>query len=336
MITTSMSASELLGLTRPEDLFPGDLVKAKARYRELSRRWHPDAGGKAEVFAHVSGLYVQACDKLQHGTWEGSAVLNLEDAAGGTRTFTIRASSPFELGRSLVGDDHATYLVDPAHVVIFTKAKLWPASFKYSSPRMREEIERYLPKTPVTWMLADGRLVLQVEKTPDLLRLRDVVTHLGGLDAKHVAWITSGLLNLTCYLSYAGIVHHDISPDTVFISPTHHSVALLGGWWHTCKRGGPVTTVSKRTHGVLPFKVRRDKIASSKTDHELIRLTARECVNGAVPVPMRAWLTGVGTGSAVERYAEWKDVLERSFGPRRFIKLPVDADLVYGAQGVKS
>lgn len=331
------SAGTLLGIMRPEDLFPGDVDKAKKLFRDLSRRWHPDKpDGSTEVFAHIADLYATAILKLKVGDWDGSAVLNLEDAAGKTRTFAIRASAPFELGRSLVGDDHATYIIDTHHAHLLDHAYNAPRLFTYASNKMRQEFERYLPHSPRSWRMADGRLVLQVDKTPDLIRLRDIVTHIGALESRHISWIVSGLLNLACYLSHAGIVHHDISPDTYFVSPNFHSGALLGGWWYARNRGERILVVPKRTYNLLPFKARMRKVASAQTDLELIRATARECIDGGAPVPMQAWLGHVGQGSAVEQYHEWGDVLERSFGKRRFIKLPVDADLVYGAGAVRS
>lgn len=324
-----MTATDILSTVRPEDLFPGDPEKAKRRYRELALLWHPDRGGNDAVFAHLTSLYHSALERLSKGLWEGSAVLAFQGLDGSARTFAAHASSPFELGQSIVGDDHVLYLLDSSFVRMAVK----PPSFAYASDRMREEISKCLPQQTRIIPLTDGRALVQIDKTPDLLRLRDVVTHLGTLDPKHAAWIVSSLMNLACYLSYAGLVHHDISPDTYFISPKFHSGALLGGWWYVRQRGERVRTLPRRTFNLLPFKVRVTKQASSLTDLELIRATARECLSSPAPEPMRTWLEGVGVGSAVEQYREWAVVLERTFGPRRFVAMSINADAVYGTKG---
>jgi hypothetical protein len=326
-----LTAGDILALRKPEDLYPGDIEKARHLYRTLSQRWHPDkSGGNEVVFARLAGLYHEAIDRLNRGVWEGSAVLTFPCTNGTTQRFAIRASSPFELGQSLVGDDHASYLIDTQHAAFVHHATKWPKGFRFVNPRMEEEFTKYLPQHVVYHSLSDGRHLVRMQKTPDLIRLRDIVTHIGALDPKHIAWIVSSLLNLACYLSYADIVHQDISPDTVFISPNTHNVALLGGWWYATRRGVKMTTVPRRTFDLLPFKAKISKLASSQTDLELIRATARECLPPGLTHPVARWLQEVSRGRAVEQYESWVKML----GERKFTKLSLNADIVYGSRGV--
>lgn len=325
-----LTAGDILALRKPEDLYPGDVEKAKHLYRQLSQRWHPDKGGNQVVFARVSELYHEALNRLSRGVWEGSAVLTFLCADRTTQHFAIRASSPFELGQSLVGDDHVSYLLDKKHLAFVGTAMRWSKRFTYVNDRMRQEFTKYLPQHVLYYPLADGRHLIRMDKRADLLRLRDIVTHVGTLDPKHIAWIVSSLLNLACYLSYADIVHQDISPDTVFISPTSHNVALLGGWWHATRRGAKMATIPRRTFDLLPFKVKISKLASSQIDLELIRATARECLTPGLTHPVAKWIQEVSRGHAVEQYESWVKML----GERKFTKLPLNADIVYGSRGV--
>lgn len=328
-----MTANELLAITRPERLFPGDPAEARKRYRELTKQWHPDLPtGKHEVFAHVTQLYREAQDKLKEGRWDGASVVSFMNKSGASWTRTTRSGAAFPHGHSLICDESVIYLVDfesatePTLISNFHTVK---SRFTYASNRMQEEFERYLPNVADSTWLRDGRYYVEVKKTSGLLRLRDVVTHSGPLDPRHVAWIVSTLLNLTCYLSYAGIVHGDISPDTYFISPSHHSGALLGGWWYTTNRGDSLTVIPRRTFDVLPFKARMTKTASASIDLELVRLTARE-IAAPMPEPMKTWLDNPGSGSATDQYSEWLKVLEKTFGKRRFTPMLLDDDTVYG------
>lgn len=333
----TMTSLDILACKRPEDLFPvGDLAHVRKVYRTLALQWHPDLNhGQGDVFAHVTKLHGEALTKLAAGNWEGAGVVFLTMVGGKEIALQTRTSVPFALGQTLVTDNAVMFLVEPAYGLLFLGGRQASGKgfFKFSSGRMEKETDRYLPHRAALGQLRDGRHFLQVAKTPDLLRLADVVKHSNGLDPKHVAWVVSSLLNLCCYLSYAGIVHQDISPDTYYISPRFHSGALLGGWWYWARRGEPISAVPKRTYDLMPFKARNEKTASALTDLELVRATGRECLGGKkAPAPMKHWLEQVGTGSAVEQYQQWLAVLNEAFGERRFVELKLDADAVYGRQ----
>jgi hypothetical protein len=327
-----MTRNQILAAKRPEDIFPGNEADAKRLYRELSKLWHPDMhGGSTEVFAHLSELYRLGLQKLSKGLWEQKALLKFITVNGTVRELPVLAGAPFALGRDLISPDLVTFLIDGVHKPLFENALA--QKFKFANDRMQAETQRYLPDFCMKGKLKDGRLLLQAKKSEDLIRLRDVVTYMGLLEAKHSAWIISSLLNLACYLSYTGIVHHDISPDTYFISPEFHSGALLGGWWYAQPKGGPVKHVPKRTFALMPYSARIKKEAQAATDLELIRATGREITASTIPVPMMAWLTKVDQRGAVEQYKEWQEVLKASFGERRYVKMAVTAEAVYTANG---
>jgi hypothetical protein len=181
-----------------------------------------------------------------------------------------------------------------------------------------------------TFELSDGRLGMRVTKSPDLLLLRDVARHLDPIPPRHVAWIGSSLHNLACYLRHADLAHQNIGPDTFFVSPEHHGGALLGGWWYATKRGRPITRIPSRTFQWLPWEARMRKWASSLTDQELIRATLRELLgNSRRAVPLGLWLKMPATGTAVEMYEGWMAVLQKTFGPRKFVKLELDSKALY-------
>lgn len=325
-----MTAEQILALKKPEQLFSGDDAEARQRYLELSKRWHPDRPeGRLDVFQRIASLYAEREARIKAGTWGGSTRLTLTDSKGRAHVLSVLASSPMDWGQSIVGHDFLAYLIDKSHYHLARHAIKGTGRFRYVDEKMREEFSRYLPNVTEFVMLEDGRSLLKIPKTPDLIRLRDVVTHLGVMPPKHVAWIVSSLMNLCCYLRYIGLVHLDISPDTYFISPQHHSGALLGGWWHWAERGMQLVSVPRRTYNVLPFKVTVDKLASSSIDFELVRLTARE-VAPSLPEPMQTWLKNPGTGHAVAQYTAWQTVLAKTFGKRRFENLSVTAAEVYG------
>ena len=185
------------------------------------------------------------------------------------------------------------------------------------------------------------------EKAEDLIRLRDVVDHFGGkLDPRHAAWITSRMSNFACWLRYCngdgatGITHNDISMDTIFICPEHHTAMVIGGWWYSVPIGARMQRVQTgRTVSVLPRSVAASKMAESKTDLSLIRLLGREILGDAtgmsfikdssIPAPFSTWVREAPIGRPVDDYKRWQEVVISSFGSRRFTKLDLTHSDVY-------
>lgn len=326
-----VTPEEVLAVKEPGLLF-GDPSSLKTRFHDLAKQWHPDVNPNTDpqVFQHIQKLYGAAQDLLKRGVWDTGSQYQFVDVNGHTRIVPYQKRHMFELGEFYVSDNAVTYFIDSAHRALFDSGLRQMRAFVYASPRMEKEVSRYLPQHPSSYEAKDGRLVAIVPKDPSLLLLQDVVEHCGGrLDPKHVAWICSSMLNIACYLNYAKVVHHSISPLTYFIAPATHSAALLGGWWYAGRSGKPVKTLPKRTFGVLPWKVRTHKVASRRTDLELVKLTCREILAPGAPKPMMDWLTAVANNDAIALYEEWGSVLEKSFGARRFTQMEVTPEQVY-------
>jgi len=337
-----MNAKQILRIpeTQPEVLFKKDDLKKQ--YRNLSLQWHPDRNGNdGKVLAHINLLYGVAQKKLDNGKWEIPGEYHCQKLNGTMCIVRYKVKRKFELGEMYISDTVVAYVVDETNRDLFQNAEKVIKSFKYKSKGMEAEFSRYLPKIVQSFRTLDNKRVIVISKTKDLISLRDVLTYLDGtLDAKHVAWVMSCLHNITCYLSYHGITHNDISLDTVFMSPKHHSVALLGGWWYSRPFNEKLIGVTNRTYSLMPMDVKRSKVSEPRVDLELIRAVGRALLGDATgnrllamkvaPEPMISWLRLPGTGKAVKDYSKWMEsVLMESFGKRRFIKLDVDAERVY-------
>ena len=333
-----MTAQEILRIKHPEWIFPQDLDAMKQKHRDLAKQWHPDVCKDKDaenVFQHVSHLYEEALKRLDEGHWGFSGILRLR-AKSSSREWELRyhKKRTFELGEYYAGDTVVAYVLDEKHENLFYSGAKAIEALKYPSKKVEEECKRYLPHDCTQIPLDDGRFALVIEKTPDLLCLKDVVDHHGGnLHPTQAAWILSTLLNLSCYLWVSHLTHNDISLETYFISPEHHSGALLGGWWYANPRGHTVTQIPARTFNYLPWKVKSTKKASRLTDQELIKLVGREMLGSEFsksPEALQEWLREVSNESAVEAYDRWiNEVLPKSFGKRRFVKMDVNADKLY-------
>lgn len=340
---SALTAAQLLAipLDQPERLFSPNLDSAHREYRKLASMWHPRVlGDDGSVSTHVNALYDLAVKRLNDGTWQTPGEVTWTATDGRKWKLRFRKKKVFELGTMYIGDEHVAYELTRDNDDLYDAAKARMRSFKYANDKMRSEVERYLPKIRDEIETADVR-VMVIKKTPDLFTLADVVEQQGGrLDSKHVAWVISSLLNLSCYLKYAGIVHNDISPDTYFVSPEHHSGALLGGWWYSRKDGERLVALPARTMQDIDPDVLRSKTASHAVDSELVKLTGREALGSplgsvllkekAAPPAILSWLNMIGTNNVFDEYKQWYEkVLKSSFGKRKFVELKVSADDIY-------
>lgn len=328
----AIQKSIVMSITDPAKLFRGDLDFAREDYLKLSKRWHPDRPmGDKECFSKIAALYEEAQRRLRTNTWNGLCVVTFRDAAGHVKALPQLAGFDGHLGRVMVLPDETVHLMEPANKSFIRNAERFIGKFRYGSDRMKHDVERCLPRSMKVVAMSDGRIAARLQRPTDVIRLRDVVKHYQNMmDPRHVAWIVSSLMNLACYLEWHGRMHGDISPDTYYISPEHHSGILLDGWWFSMKVGDRVTSIPQRTLDVAPFDLRVHKAATPTVDHELIRLTAREISNLKVtPKPMLGWMNSIAKGKAVDQYRTWSEVLVKSFGPRRFTPMALTVNDVY-------
>ena len=334
----SLTSAAILAIpeTAPERLFsaPG---RVEAEFRALVRRWHPDNFATSRlpdfstaVLPHVNGLHAAARRRIADGTWRmpGSIALELKD--GRTRRIDFVRQDEFELGQVFVGRDAVTYALDGGFADLMPAALRAIKGLRFADTAMRREIAPRLPMLREAADTVSGAL-LSIERPADAIRLGDLLAYYGGrLDARHVAWIVSEMLNLACYLDWAGLVHNDISPETVFVSPARHAIMLLGGWWYAAAEGAPMHAAPARTVACAPASVTLTKRATHRTDLELVRATARTLLGDApASVPMRDWLRFAASGRALDDYRDWQAVLADSFGRRRFTPMTLTATDIY-------
>jgi hypothetical protein len=319
-----LPAERILAMQRSAELYPADAAQAKKLYRRLSMKWHPDRAGREDVFKRLKELYekLPQVRKAQVATFDG--------ADGAAFNIHYRLRRPFELGELFITDHLAVYFIAEAHTKLVDKGLELARALPFADDKMRAEHQRYLPQIARSRTVDGGRLIA-IKRDPELICLHDVLER-GPLPPRHAAWILSSLYAFRAYLGgYAQICHQDICPETVFIHPAKHSVAVLGGWWYARRVGQKLEALPARTVENAALDSR--KKASAQTDADLIRFTGREAIGAAaltkVPAALRRWLLTPGASDPVEEYAAWMDTLQQSFGARRFVKLDLQASDYY-------
>ena len=334
----TLTAAALLAI--PEDspgrLFAGSADDVKRDYRRLAMAWHPDRNRDPmahAVFQHIRRLYDKtACP----------GPVTLAAADGKTYELNYLRSHPFELGTMYVANTVVAFVVDRDHADLVRRARRTIEGLRYADDGMRRQIAGHLPACPCAGAFeTDRAYVIVMRKPPDLLLLRDVLDHVGGrLDPRHAAWVVSSLLNVCCYLQYAGLTHNALSLDTCFMSPPRHGVAVLGGWWYAAEAGermaaAPAATIAWAAHDLMDTGR-----ADVRTDLELVRAIGRELLGdiggmrlareSAAPRAMIDWLRLPASDDPIEEYRTWRtQVLHDSFGARRFVELPLTQSDIY-------
>lgn len=140
-------------------------------------------------------------------------------------------------------------------------------------------------------------------------------------------------------MNYIKLTHNSLTAETYFISPEHHSGALLGGWWYAVPFKDKMLGVPSVVYSIMPPKVKADKKGDFNTDLESIRALGREMLgdrNGTrlkdmkvAPDSVVEWLRGASSSKAVDDYASWDSALEKGFGKRKFVEMPINVDIIY-------
>lgn len=341
-----ITAALILKATTPEQIFSAaDAVEAE--YRILAKRFHPDIkpDGSTEVFQHLNMLHAEAKLRFKNKTevWQIPGVFAFKRENFSECHFHYVKDFEAGIAHCYIGRSNMVAYVFPKDVkdLIDNAVKTIESLTKFPDDGIKKSIQPNLPKVLHLIKTNDDRYVLILERPPGTIRLRDVFEHVkNDFDPKHMAWILSRLYNLSCYLEWVGITHHDISLDSVFINPAYHTVSVLGGWWFASSFGKRMTRMqSSRTIEYAPQDVLASKITSSSTDLELIRLLGRELMNDAsgvflsknknIPAPLCHWLRMTSAGKPKKDYTDWDNVIIKSFGPKKFITFNLLPEEVY-------
>lgn len=335
MDITSANANSLLAIPtdRPEILFPFDRGGIERRWRRLCGAWHPDRNRDARagrVFTHLRALHQAALAKLDCGAWDTGRELTIITRDGRRYRFRYLSRLDTELGPCLVGREVMAYLLPVARAGLARRGYERLERLRFADASMRETMARHVP-APRALLETRDLVVVVLSKRPDFVPLASVHRFLdGSVEPLHVAWIVSGLLDIGCYLEWAGLCHQGIAPAHCLVSPRHHGVALTGGWWFAAPAGAALERLPARSARLAPADLLHHRIADPRLDALLIRQTALDLLGGAdTPAPMRDFLTAPGSGSAIRDYREWQRALRASFGERRFHWLAVSPDDIY-------
>ncbi|HET7487435.1 MAG TPA: hypothetical protein VFJ85_05855 [Acidimicrobiales bacterium] len=325
-VAAAGSAADLFG---PRVAGRSDLRAATAEFRRLARLCHPDrqppdrrAAAEA-AFARLGRLW------HDWNTGGQSFLLTTRDHrwAGGDRVASdevcdMYAATDHDRGGSawvkiprLPGDSD---LVGNEAALLLRLAAEVPVRWQPYFPRL-VEVFRHRDGA------GEERRISVVEPLEGFVTLAEVAqAHPGGLDPRDAAWMWRRLLVALGAAHRAGAVHGAVVPDHVHIHPGDHGL-VLAGWYFAVDEGGLVPALVGRYRSWYPPEVPARRPATPATDLYLAARLLAHLVGTSLPRPLRAFVAGCTLPDPARRpadawrlLAEFDEVVERLWGPRRF------------------
>lgn len=272
---------------------------------------------------------------LKEGFWVESCQEELLREDGETITIEYLVKQNVDICTMYVAKRHVIYVFEKAMEPYAQRYKDMIGKIEYPSPDMEKELRNYVPKLVTECKLADGSMFLAIAKEEEVYPLR----MLGTLLDRHVAWIISRMENLCCLLSYNDMVLNGFIEDNLFVDPKNHQIYLYGGWWFAGFHGSETAGASKAILPLLRKTNNQVSRNSVQTDLEALRMIATHLLGYAdkealkqdsiLAPAFRRFLLNAPKGNAIEDFAEWDKVLEKSFGERKFIPLEITKEEIY-------
>jgi hypothetical protein len=336
-----LPAAQILAMTGPTELFSSDLVQTIERWRQLRKIWHPDRAKDpalaTQVFTQIKHLYELAQEHIHAGVWGLTKIVSFE---GKTSKFSMgyfKSNEVEGFGTQYVGRHSILYYIPDSNEDLI---KVWVENCKKltsSSPDIVKEFSHQFNAKPRIEQVSDG-FIAHVQKDPGYLNLQHILEK-GPLDPKHVAWIMSRLINLSCMMQHKDVPNLGITPRSIFINPALHSLILADGWQYAEKFFKKALAAPGKVGRLCP-----DLMTSHepKPSHIVVQIKAvgRDCLgdsvginlskNKALPKPFAAWLNMKPTSAdCIKEFSVWESVKKASFGPPKFIHWELTEKDVY-------
>lgn len=337
-----MTGEQILKKQFPGDLFVNDEKECNRLYKELAKKFHPDMNKEKnakDVFEHITMLYKKALDDIKNNTWVKENYVELHTNVGKRLAISYKYHNIFEIGECYVCQKVVIYVFNIGCDKFYDNAVKRINGLSFKSGKM-EELKNFFPQIQAEHTLKDGRKCLVFSKTEDMYPLKAIYDYYNGrIYDKHVAWIINRLSNLACYLQFSGLVHNGIDINSIFISPSKHAAAIVGGWWYCVPENEKMIGTTMDIFGIMPITIKNSKIAGISTDLEAIKLLGRTllgekqprklALDTSIPKQIIQFMNdGAGT-SAFDEFEKYGRLLDEAYGKRVFIKMGITDKDVY-------
>jgi len=161
---------------------------------------------------------------------------------------------------------------------------------------------------------------------PGFVSLAEVRTAFGaGVDPRDAAWMWRRLLVAIGAAHRAGVIHGAVLPEHVLIEAAEHGLVVIDWCYSVPAPAGRLAAVPGRYLAWYPPEVLAGQAAGPDLDIWLATRCMTELIGAALPRPLASFAAGCTLASPRRRpddgwqlLAEFDQVLERLYGPRRF------------------
>ncbi|MEO3823356.1 molecular chaperone DnaJ [Actinomadura sp. B10D3] len=315
----------------PADLFGDDAAEAARRYRRLARLVHPDAtGGRTrDAFIRLNDLWrgYRGGDPATITTRRHAYRLD-GGAVGGdlAELYRARAGPGRDVLLKMPRDPRDGDLIEREAVALRQLPKDGDGKFLPYVPRL---VESFQHRDAATGAQRRVNAIAALDGFHSLAEVRRA--HPGGVDPRDAAWMWRRLLVGLGFAHRAGVLHGAVLPEHVLIHPEEHGLVLVdwcysvpGCYAHT-DPSGRVPAMVDRYAGWYPPEVPGRRAASPATDIFMATRCMTELMGDKAPKAMRSFARGCTLPAQNRRpadawrlLAEFDELLERLYGPRRF------------------
>lgn len=318
-------------VARPSQLF-SDKKTADAVHKAFVKKWHPDRNKDphaSDVVAHINAAYTEAKKAFEAGGFPDALTIKMPD--GSDAVYVYLAVLKTELGELYICKNHIIYANERKYDDLARRALSVSKAFKFPNADVEAKFRPNVPRNIRTIANKDRAYTIMA-RDRDYVRVADIIAK-GPVDPRHAAWIMSRAYNIAGWMSYSSIQHLDISPETMFVEPSSHHGALLGGWFYSSHgKDSPIAAPARSAHLA--------KTRKAKAHLAMIRVLGRRILGcntisevkkrTDIPGPLKSWLTSAAGDDAVKEEKLWKQVLIDSFGPNRFTVMDLTTKDIYG------
>jgi hypothetical protein len=331
----SLSAEQILNATIPGQIFScPELLETE--FKELIRKWHPDHSKHpkaTDILTQLNMMRSEGKKLAQVGNWEYPNKFVFTTTDKKERRIRFRRKKEFELGTILYGHKIVAFVVKNDFADLVERARQNILGMTY--PGELAKFKTVSPNLKGVFHTNDSRIIVVFETAEELFHLSDILDHYKGqIPPEHVAWLINRVYDHLCLLLVNRMTLNDISPDTLWVSPSQHSVTPLGGWFYSVKTGYKLDVLPAFSAKYCSLDMKRQKIAQPDLDLRLIKLLGLKLMGSVTNPkfqPMLQFLKEPSEKRAYDDYKSWnKNILGKVFGKRRFIEMPLTARDIYG------
>lgn len=355
-LLTKKTPEELFGKKKSfEDL----KLAYRLRAREVHPDNHNNSQVATDAFAHLNNLFQTAQKSITAGTYGTNKAPLVDVVTIQSRRHVYKIRDPLssdsvsnlftgrdEMGQSVVlkvakrGTNDL--LQNEAQVLkrllsnIDTYDQLAPYVPAYVETFGFKQGGKGQPKQATVFSGIDQNPALTYVEGLEYYTLEQVKERYSAIPPKHMAWIFRRLLIVLGIAHGIGLVHGSVFPENVLIQPEQHGLVLTN-WYHSVPMNEVIKTADQQYMNWLPAEVRDKQKTIPGTDLYMAAQTMFYILGGdprfrggslseAVPKEIRAFLMGTATNyrasrptSAFDLKDEFTEMIERLWGPRRFI-----------------